>query len=191
MIEINLVPEKFKKARKARMFIMAGAAAAAVVVFLLLGIIWVKMQKINSIEDEIRKVDAESASLKDKIEEVKKFNAQKAVYKKKKKLIDELLKKQSLWPRILDDIGAALPNDMWFDILRQGKATKEGLEISIEGRAFSKALAAKFIKNLEKMPGITDIETIRIADGTFDNLNVVSFAVSFLYKTGVEKGGVG
>ncbi len=189
MIEINLVPEKFKKARKARMFIMAGAGVAAVVVLLLLGIIWTKMQKIKNIEDEIRKIDAESASLKDKIEEVKKFNAQKAIYTKKKKLIDKLLEKQSVWPRLLDNVSAALPNDMWLESLRQGKATKEGLEISIEGRAFSKSLAAKFIKNLEKMPEITDIETVKIADGTFDKLNVVSYAVKFLYKTGVEKGG--
>ncbi|HRU38953.1 MAG TPA: hypothetical protein P5511_03675, partial [Candidatus Goldiibacteriota bacterium] len=121
MIEINLIPQKVKKQKKLQMIIMASGAAGALVVAGMLAFVFYWQTRTGKVEAEIRKIDAESASLQDKIEEVKRFNAMEEAYKKKKAAIDSLLKEQSFWTEILDTVGEMVLPDMWLSALAQDK----------------------------------------------------------------------
>ncbi len=183
LIEINLLPEKVKKQKKLQMvytyFVLLGIAIVA----FLIGIVWLQIQKIAEVDREIKKIDAESATLQDKIAEVKKFNEMEDTYNKKKAIMDKLLKEQSYWAKVLDNIGELIPPDMWLRSLRYSKSKQEGDVIEISGFAMSRVVIADFIKKLEEKNNIMDLTTAEIIEGIeVDKIKAVRFVLSFVYK---------
>lgn len=184
MIEINLIPQKLKKQKRVHLALVAGAGAGIAAVLVFLGIYFLQIQKNAEIDRQIKMVEAESRSLTDKIEEVKKFNAMEDIFTKKKKVADSLLFDQVLWPKILDSIGEMILPDMWLTRIEQAREKDEGIVISISGNTLSKVIVADFIKRLEDSKGVMDIKTARISD-VIDlgrKMKVTGFEISFLYK---------
>ncbi len=184
MIEINLLPQKVKKQKKLQTLYFLAGFIGVLIVAVMLGIIFYQQTRIAKIESEIRKIDAESASLKDKIEEVKKFREKEELYNKKKIIVDKLLKEQSYWVYVLDNIGAMVLPDMWLESITQDKEKNEGIVIKTTGISLSKVVVAEFIKRLETNKRITDIITARIMEirDVSSTSPLISFEISFLYK---------
>ncbi len=184
MIEINLIPQKLKKQKQVQMLILAGAGIGIVAVAILIGIYFLQIQKNVEIDRKIKMIEAESKSLADKIDEVKKFNAMEDVYTKKKKVADSLLFDQALWPKLLDSIGEMLLPDMWLTKIEQTKEKDEGIVINVSGNTLSKVIVADFIKRLEESKGVMDIKAAKIADAVdaARNMKVTNFEISYLYK---------
>jgi Tfp pilus assembly protein PilN len=183
MIEINLIPQKVKKAKKMQMAIGAAVAGAVVRAVGRLAFVFFWQSKTAKIESQIKKIDAESASLQDKIEEVKSFRAKEDVYNKKKAIIDSLMVAQSMWPELLDKVGEMMLPDMWLTSLSQDKIKDEGVGVKIQGYALSKVIIADFLKRLETSTRVMDLTAAQIGEQIVDNISVVSFDISFLYKT--------
>jgi len=183
VIEINLIPQKVKKQKKMQMVIMAAGAGGALVVAGMLAYVFFWQSKTGAIMSEIRKIDAESASLQDKIEEVKRFNAMEEAYKKKKAVIDSLMLEQSVWAEILDRTGEMVLPDMWLTNLAQEKIKDEGIGIRVAGNAMSKVVVAEFLKRLETSPKIMDLTAEQIGTSDAQGISLVTFTISFLYKT--------
>jgi Tfp pilus assembly protein PilN len=184
MIEINLIPQKLKKQKQMQLVIMAGFGIGLLVLAALMGVYVLQVQKNAEIDRQIKIIDAESRSLSDKIEEVKKFNAMEDTYAKKKKVADSLLYDQALWPKILDSIGEMLLPDMWLTKIEQTKDKDDGVVINVSGNTLSKVIVADFIKRLEESKGLMDIKTAKISDVIDDarKMKVTAFEISFLYK---------
>jgi|YelNatPaOPRAMG01_1025707.scaffolds.fasta_scaffold02936_12 Tfp pilus assembly protein PilN len=184
MIEINLLPQKVKKQKKLQAFYFLIGFIGTLIVVIMIGIIFYKQSQIAKIDSEIRKIDAESASLKDKIEEVKKFREKEDIYNKKKLLVDKLLNDQSYWTYILDNIGEMVLPDMWLDSISQDKEKNEGIVIKTSGLALSKVIVAEFIKRLETNKRVMDITTASIRETTDASSTspLISFEISFLFK---------
>jgi Tfp pilus assembly protein PilN len=186
MIEINLIPEKIKKQKQLQLVYAAGVAVGIVVVSALIGFYIMQKKQIANIDLEIKKIDAESASLTDKIAEVKKYQALKDVYDKKKGVLDKLLVRQAVWMRILDRVGEMVYPDMWLTELGQDKTKEDGIQLNLTGYAPSRSMVADFIKRLEESPDISDISAVRIDEEEKYNTGWVVFQVNFIFKT-VEK----
>jgi Tfp pilus assembly protein PilN len=182
MIEINLIPQKVKKAKKMQMVIMGGVFVAAIAAAGMLAFVFFWQSKIAKIDSEIKKIDAESASLQDKIAECKSFTAKEDVYNKKKAIIDSLMVAQSMWPELLDRLGEMMLPDMWLITLQQSKLKDEGVVINIQGYALSKVIIADFLKRLETSTRVMDLAAAQIGERLVDNISVVFFDISFLYK---------
>jgi Tfp pilus assembly protein PilN len=184
MIEINLIPQKLKKQKQAQLLMLAGAGIGIVAVAILIGIYFLQIQRNAEIDRKIKMIEAESKSLADKIDEVKKFNAMEDIYAKKKKVADSLLFDQALWPKLLDSIGEMLLPDMWLTKIEQTKEKDEGIVINVSGNTLSKVIVADFIKRLEESKGVMDIKAAKIADvvDPARNMKVTNFEISYLYK---------
>jgi Tfp pilus assembly protein PilN len=183
MIEINLIPTKVKKQKQMQqVYIMAGLGAGALIA-VMLGVVLYQQSKISKIEAEIKRIDAESASLTDKIEEVKKFHAKEDTYNKKKTVLDDLMAEQSMWTEILDNVGEMLLPDMWLTALTQDKMKDEGPMIRLSGGALSKNIVADFIKRLEHNPRILQITAAQIGEEqSTGGVSTVKYDISFVYK---------
>lgn len=184
MIEINLLPQKIKKQKTLQTLYFLGGFIGVIIIFILIGIIFYQQTKIAKTDAEIRKIDAESASLKDKIDEVKKFREKEEFYNKKKILVDKLLKEQSYWIYVLDNIGEMVLPDMWLESISQDKEKNEGIIIKTMGYSLSKVIAAEFIKRLETNKRIMDITIASIKENreASSTSPLVSFEISFLFK---------
>jgi Tfp pilus assembly protein PilN len=184
MIEINLIPQKIKKQKKMQTMYFLAGFAGVVIVAIMLGAIFYQQTKISKIDSEIRKIDAESASLKDKIEEVKKFREKEDLYNKKKLIVEKLLNEQAYWIYVLDNIGEMVLPDMWLESMVQDKEKNEGTVIKIAGYSMSKIIIADFIKRLETNKRIMDITTVSIRENmdASSKATLVNFEINFLFK---------
>lgn len=184
MIEINLIPERIRKQRKMMLVYMGAGAAVAAVLGILAFIVMAQNKEIARIDREIRKIDAESASLRDKIEEVKRFRELEDNYNRKKAIVDKLSAEQALWPRLLDTISEYTLPDMWLQSILQERERDEGVMLRVTGYSLSKVIVADFIKRLEQSPLVLDLKAARISEATdpISGFNVVLFEISFLFK---------
>lgn len=184
MIEINLLPQKVKKQKTLQALYFLAGFIVVLIVAMMIGIIFYQQTRIAKIDAEIRKIDAESASLKDKIEEVKKFREKEELYNKKKLIVDKLLNEQSYWVYVLDNIGEMVLPDMWLESISQDKEKNEGIVIKTSGYSLSKVIAAEFIKRLETNKRIMDITIASIKENreAGSTSPLIFFEISFLFK---------
>jgi len=181
-LEINLLPEKVKKEKTVKMAYTYLIGVAILIVAVLILLVFNEQQKVTRLDAEIAKVQAEENSLTDKIEEVKKFDVLEASYSKKKAIIDKLLKKQAIWPELLDRIGMLVLPDMWLTSIKYIKEKENGFTIDMTGNALSEIIIGDFIKKLEQSQYLTDVTTLSMKD-TNNQSTGLSFEVSVFYKT--------
>ncbi|MFP4466528.1 MAG: PilN domain-containing protein [Candidatus Goldiibacteriota bacterium] len=181
MIEINLIPAKLKKAKQMQIYIMAGIGVAVIIAGVMLGVVWKQMNEIAKLNRAIKKIDAESAALKDRIQEVRRFKAKEEIYEKKKKILDKLLEKQSTWPKIMDFLIEATPDDMWYEEIMHERTTQEGIRLSVKGKVFSKLILSEYIRRLEQSDRIKEIQMVEIKDVSENEGVWTNFTVTFLY----------
>lgn len=184
MIDINLIPQKLKKQKQVQLVLVAGMTFAGVIIAAMIAVLFLQYRQIAEKDEQIRRIDAESASLKDKIDEVKQFRAKDDTFTKKKAIVDRLLKVQAFWPELLDRVGGMLLTDMWLTDLNQVSDKDNGVEIHIEGDAMTKVMIADFIKRLNESPYVADIKAARIADvpQADRGMTFASFSIDFTYK---------
>ncbi len=187
MIEINLIPAKLKKEKQMQLIGTLTVLGAAAIIAVLLFLLWNQTQTIASIDREIKKIDAESASLTDKIAEVNRFEAMQAVFEKKKQILDKLLYEQSIWARILDLLADTILPDMWINRFLFDKAKDEGIVLVLEGSAPSRVILADFLKRLEENPDVIELKAISVSDNIRYGQGVADFNISFTFK--VKKDG--
>ncbi len=182
MIEINLIPQKLKKAKQMQLLVMGGVVIAGAIVAGLAGILIMQTKQMADIDSQIKRIDAESSSLQDKIAEVKKYDAADAAFKVKMAIVERLLKDQSFWPEFMDQLSALMLPDMWLTAITQGKDKDDGVIIQVTGRALSKVIVADFIKRLEECPKVMDLAAAKIGEEKYNLMTVSNFDISFTYK---------
>jgi Tfp pilus assembly protein PilN len=190
MIEINLLPAKLKKAKQMQVYYVYAGLAGSVIVIIALSMLWMQQQKIAEVDKEIRRIDAQSEALKDKIAMVQQFRSMEETYTKKKEIVDKLLIEQSVWTEALDRIGAMLPQDVWLLVLAETKAKEEGNQIQVDGFAVSRSIVADFVKEIEKSGAADEVKVVNMVEERRNNRDVVKFVISFLYRSPLKQAAV-
>lgn len=151
MIRINLLAVERERSRKPRLVITPAqrvtVAAGLILVGTALVIGWwffALRRESARIDEELARADAETRQVRSVLEQVRKFEAQKAMLQQRVSLIEELRKGQSAPVHILDEISKSLPERLWLDELSQ-----EGAEFTIAGMTDSMAAVSDFVANLE------------------------------------------
>lgn len=182
MIEINLIPEKLKKAKQMQLYYVYAGVVVALIMAVALGVLWMQQQKISEIDRKIADIDAKSQALQDKIAMVRQFKAMEETYNKKKELIQKLLRDQSLWTEILDSVGGMLPPDMWLTGLEELKAKDDGVQVQVDGFAFSRSVIADFVKNIERSGTGSEVKIVEMLEEKKKSVDTVRFKLTFMYK---------
>jgi len=182
MIEINLLPAKVKKAKRMQLVYVFGVLAAGAVIAVLAGIVIAQSNKIKETEKKIKTIEAESASLQDKIAEVKKFNALEDALKKKRQIVESLLIDQSAWIRLLDMLAEKIYPDMWLFEVSHEKAKEEGAQVKVAGFAASRAVLADFVRRLEEDESVSSIGITKIEMTDKYGAGWVGFEFNFTYS---------
>ncbi|MBN2753773.1 MAG: PilN domain-containing protein [Candidatus Goldbacteria bacterium] len=186
MIEINLLPSKIKKAKKMQVFYAAGIFIAGLIAAGLVGVVIAQSNKIKETERKIKTIEAESAALQDKIEEVKKFNALEDALTKKRKVVEKLLVDQAAWVKLLDMIAEKIYPDMWLVEVSHEKEKEEGIQVKIAGFASSRAVLADFVRRLEEEDVVSAIGITKIETTDKYGAGWVGFEFNFIFATGAK-----
>lgn len=200
MIRINLLAER--KAVREGAAIRPGAAAASggaggtiqslvlasILVATLAGFgaffYWVK-NTVSTLEDDIRKADAELVRLSEIRKKMDEFTKQKELLEKKVSLITNLKKNQQVPVHLLDQISRNLPDFLWLETMRQDT----GNHLVINGKATTFNAVADFYNRLIQsgwFVNVTQGKVYEVPEGVAFTLSC-DFATDKL-KTSEEQG---
>jgi type IV pilus assembly protein PilN len=150
MIRINLLAVERERARK-RVLIPAahrvtiGASVILVATALLIGWwFWSLRQRSAQLDVDLARAEVETRQIRSVLEQVRKFESQKALLQQRVSLIEQLRKGQYAPVHLLDEISKSLPDRLWLNEMKQA-----GAEFTISGTTDSLTAVADFVANLQ------------------------------------------
>ena len=151
MIRINLLAVERERA-KTRLTLSPANRVTIAAVLILAGTalvigwwFWSLRAQSSAVDAELAMAETETRQVRSVLEQVRKFEAQKAVLQQRVSLIEQLRKGQSAPVHILDEISRSLPERLWLRELTQTQA-----DFTITGVTDSMTAVSDFVANLEE-----------------------------------------
>jgi type IV pilus assembly protein PilN len=150
MIRINLLVVDRQRA-KSRVLIPAAHRVTVGATIILLGTaaligwwFWSLRTQSLQLDEELLAAEAETRQVRSVLEQVRKFESQKALLQQRVTLIEQLRTGQYGPVHVLDEISKSLPDRLWLNDLVQ-----TGQEFTIGGMTDSLTAVSDFVANLE------------------------------------------
>ena len=150
MIRINLIAVERERARK-RILIPAALRVTAGATIILLGTaaligwwFWSLRQESIRVDEDLVRAESETRQIRSVLEQVRKFESQRALLQQRVTLIEQLRKGQYAPVHLLDEISKSLPDRLWLSELEQ-----TGGDFAISGVTDSLTAVSDFVANLE------------------------------------------
>jgi type IV pilus assembly protein PilN len=150
MIRINLLAVEREGARTRVLIPLAHRVTVGATIILigtaaLIGW-WFWSLRVESarLDEELARAEVETRQIRSVLEQVRKFESQKAVLQQRVTLIEQLRKGQYVPVHLLDEISKSLPDRLWLNEL-----TQTGSEFTINGMTDSLTAVSDFVANLE------------------------------------------
>jgi type IV pilus assembly protein PilN len=150
MIRINLLAVERERARK-RVVISAAHRVTIGATVILLGTavligwwFWSLRHQSAQVDEDIARAEAETRQIRSVLEQVRKFESQKALLQQRVTLIEQLRKGQYAPVHLLDEISKSLPDRLWLS-----EMTQTGAEFTMSGMTDSLTAVSDFVANLE------------------------------------------
>ena len=150
MIRINLLAVERERGRK-RALIPAAHRVTIGATVILLGTavligwwFWSLRQQSIRVDEDLARAETETRQIRSVLEQVRKFESQKAMLQQRVSLIEQLRKGQYAPVHLLDEISKSLPERLWLEEL-----TQTGSDFAISGMTDSLTAVSDFVANLE------------------------------------------
>jgi type IV pilus assembly protein PilN len=189
MIRINLLAVE-RQAKKKKATFQAGQKVAVACGFILVltaaGVgwrYWTLARQSAELDQQIATAQAETARLHSIIQQVQKFEQQKAQLQQRVVLIEELRKSQKGPVHMLDQVSRSLPTMMWLTTLKQDKDQDT---ILIDGKSTTQTGVSDFVNNLEGsgyFKKSVDIVSSQADAATSNTPEIVRFQLKAVFKT--------
>ena len=151
MIRINLLAVERERARKRIVLIPAAHRVTAGATVILIGtaalIGWwflTLRQQSAQLDIDLTQAETETRQIRSVLEQVRKFESQKAMLQQRVTLIEQLRKGQYAPVHLLDEVSKSLPDRLWLSEL-----TQTGADFTIGGMTDSMTAVSDFVANLE------------------------------------------
>ena len=173
MIRINLIRGKRKKRRE----LNVDFAYLLAPILVLAGTVYFHTTvtgKIDSLNADIRKANADIERLKKEIGEVEKFKVRKAELQKKVDIISNLQAGRTGPVRHFEALSAAIPEKCWIDSL-----SVQGARYTLSGMALNNHTIANFMTALGQTGRFRDVVLGSADAATAMNVKMVRFNLTF------------
>jgi type IV pilus assembly protein PilN len=151
MIRINLVAVERERARKRVVLIPAAHRVTVGATVILIGTVvligwwfWTLRQQSAQLDIDLAQAETEARQIRSVLEQVRKFESQKAMLQQRVTLIEQLRKGQYAPVHLLDELSKSLPDRLWLSDL-----TQTGADFTIGGMTDSLTAVSDFVANLE------------------------------------------
>lgn len=171
MIRINLLAVERERAKVKVLFPVAQRVTVGATIILLgtAALIgwwfWSLRAESARVDEELAQAEMDTRQIRSVLEQVRKFESQKAVLQQRVTLIEQLRKGQYAPVHLLDEISKSLPDRLWLSELSQ-----TGTDFTLSGMTDSLTAVSDFVANLEntrwfkKPVEIVDSQVINVAN---------------------------
>ena len=150
MIRINLLAVERERSRTRVLIspahrVTIGATIILVGTAVLIGWWFFSLRQQSArVDEDLARAEMETRQIRSVLEQVRKFESQKALLQQRVSLIEELRKGQYAPVHLLDEISKSLPDRLWLSEL-----TQTGSDFAIGGMTDSLTAVSDFVANLE------------------------------------------
>jgi type IV pilus assembly protein PilN len=151
MIRINLLAVERERARKRIVLIPAahrvtfGATVILIGTTALIGWWFLSLrQQSAQLDIDLTQAETETRQIRSVLEQVRKFESQKAMLQQRVTLIEQLRKGQYAPVHLLDEVSKSLPDRLWLSDM-----TQTGADFTFGGMTDSLTAVSDFVANLE------------------------------------------
>jgi Tfp pilus assembly protein PilN len=135
-----------------------GVAVLAIIAVLHLGFTWFTQGvSLRGIDGELTIQRQDSVRYAEAIAAADSLQARQDTLQRKEAIIREIDADRFVWPHILDEISAALPEYTWLTGVAQTSGTGSNLEFRIDGMTGQIPALTRFMRNLEDSPFVQDV----------------------------------
>jgi type IV pilus assembly protein PilN len=185
MIRINLLAVERERSKKRGVFISAAqrvtiaASLILVATTLIIGWwFWSLRQQSAKLDDDLIRAEDETRKIRSVLEQVRKFESQKALLQQRVSLIEQLRKGQSAPVHLLDEISKSLPERLWLNDMSQ-----TGSDFTLTGMTDSLTAVSDFVANLESTHWFK--KPVEIVDSQVQSDSKVGDLIKFQIKAQV------
>ena len=151
MIRINLLAVERERARKRVVLIPAahrvtvGATVILIGTAAVIGWWFVSLHRQSAqLDIDLAQAETETRQIRSVLEQVRKFESQKATLQQRVTLIEQLRSGQYAPVHLLDEVSKSVPDRLWLNDLKQA-----GADFTIAGMTDSMTAVSDFVANLE------------------------------------------
>ena len=175
MIRINLLPRTVRRRRgKVDPFLIVGGVGGVVFLGVLGYLYQSKATENRRLEAQIKQDQAKLVQNQAISRTVDQFKADQKRVEDKLQIIRNLEASQQGPGRILDEVSRNLPGEIWLTALN-----KKGLNLTIQGYAFSTGSVAELMVRLQKAgPLFSNVELIYIQKSSVERVPVEQFEIN-------------
>lgn len=150
MIRVNLLAVERDRGRKRLVITAAHKVTAAALLVLAATVVivgwwaWSLRERSLALDEELARAEVETRQIRSVLEQMRRFESQKALLQQRVTLIEQLRKGQSAPVHLLDEISKSLPDRLWLRDL-----TQSGADFTISGLTDSLTAVSDLVANLE------------------------------------------
>lgn len=175
MIKINLLPVRQLKKRANAHRQLFGMLTFFILVLVSLAIVgFLQSQKIESLEVNIKALNAKKASHTPTLNKIAQLKIEREELARKTEIISKLKTDSSLTVRILDEVATRIDKQrMWLEALQQ-----QNNALTLSGVALDNQTIAQFMDKLKESPFVKDVTLTNSLQKVVSGRNLKSFELS-------------
>ena len=179
MIEINLVPESFYRAKRLRKILavaIGGGILGAAIMVLLYAF---TLARVTILNNEISMLEREQKIYEKTLAEIENINKKTKMVDERIKSINDLQEQQVAWILMMDEFGRSVPNNLWISSLTNKMEGGGFRTFSCDGISLFKEVIADFLIKINTGSCFRNAVLISYTEISAVGLKAYSFRISF------------
>jgi type IV pilus assembly protein PilN len=178
MIRINLLPVKRrKKAQPLPPVVIHSILILFVTVLVLVFFTFHLSGKISTKKKIMADKQVRLAELEEQLKEVANFERDNEIFQKKKKIIEQLKRKQVVPLRLLNEVSALIPEGVWLVDLIDAGGT-----VTISGYTFSNTELVTYVQSLKSSEYLVDVALLESRQQKMGDILIYRFRLTLRVK---------
>ena len=183
MIKINLIPVETRAEEAKKDWIIIGISAITLVVLILFGYYLLGIYQEKRVSLKLASANKKLEKYEQIAKEVENLEKSRVMLKKRKDVIQGLIKDRLLYSPFMYDFVSILPDKVWISNIKTTTNDDNTLTIDVSGSSFSNFSIADWITNLETSGQFYEVTLGRIsAREAKEQQKILSFTLKFNYK---------
>jgi len=180
LIEINLLPESYYKAKRLKRIIAFAVIGVIVVVAVMVGLYAVVLTELTTLNNEIKVVETRQQEFIKTLNEIDNIKKTKAQVDEYLGVITDLKDRQVLWPLILDNFNKTVPANVWLNALNNKSDAGGFKTFTVTGVGLFKESVADFVSNLNEPTGFfKNAFLVSMSEAAINGRMSYTFTISF------------
>jgi len=180
LIEINLLPQSYFKAKRLKKIIVLAVLGVIVVVAVMVGLYTIVLAQLSTLNNEIKKVETRQQEFIKTLNEIDNMKKTKAQVDEYLGVITDLKDRQVLWPLILDSFNKTVPSNIWINALNNKPDAGGVRSFNVVGVGLFKESVADFVSNLNDPAGFfKNASLVSMAEAIINGRASYNFTISF------------